>query len=351
MPKTGIVKDERYLEHETGPHHVESPQRLVHIHQVLRDMGDLFTEIPPRLATHAEIATIHDPAYVDRIAATAGKESRQLDPDTATSPQTYEAACLAAGGVMAAIDAVMKNDFSNAFALVRPPGHHAERDRAMGFCIFNNVAIGAQHARLAHGLERILIVDWDLHHGNGTQHAFYTDPGVLYFSTHQYPCYPGTGHYTEIGEGAGRGYTINCPLSPGCGDADYANIFRHILLPIALAYQPQLILVSAGFDIDHADPLGGMGVTEQGFARLTDILMELAQTVSAGRLVLTLEGGYNVQGQALAVREVIRQMAGEADLDRGTCVQEEDNHYPRLRGIIKTVQEGLKEFWPWPSAG
>jgi acetoin utilization deacetylase AcuC-like enzyme len=350
MPKTGIVKDERYLGHDTGPSHVENPQRLVHIHQALADMGDLFTEIPARLATHAEIATIHDSAYIDRIAATAGKGTHQLDPDTVTSAKTYEAACLAAGGVMAAIDAVM-GGLPNAFALVRPPGHHAERDRAMGFCIFNNVAIGAQHARLAHGLERILIVDWDLHHGNGTQHAFYTDPRVLYFSTHQYPYYPGTGHYTEIGEGAGRGYTVNCPLSPGCGDADYANIFRHILLPIALAYRPQLILVSAGFDIYHADPLGGMGVTEQGFARLTDILMELAQQVCAGRLVITLEGGYNVHGQALAVREVIRQMAGEAGLDRGACEQEEANQYPRLRTAIKTVQGGLKEFWPWPSQG
>ena len=350
MSKTGIVKDKRYLNHDMGAYHVESPERLVHIYKAIADLSGLFTEIPPRMATRKEIATIHDPAYIDRIAATAGREVH-LDPDTSTSPKSYETACLAAGGVMAAIDAVMKNDCSNAFALVRPPGHHAERDRAMGFCIFNNVAIGAQHARQAHGLERILIVDWDLHHGNGTQHAFYADPGVLYFSTHQYPFYPGTGHFTEIGEGAGRGYTVNVPLSPWYGDADYANIFRHILAPIALAYQPQLILVSAGFDIYAADPLGGMAVTEQGFARLTAIIMEIAQAVSAGRMVMTLEGGYHVEGQALSVREVLKQMAGESVLDRAACEAEEAALYPRLQGIIETVQAGLSEFWSFPKQG
>jgi acetoin utilization deacetylase AcuC-like enzyme len=346
MPKTGIVKDERYLGHETGSYHVENPQRLVHIYQALDDLNGLFVEIPPRAATRQEILAVHDPQYVDRIAATAGKESRHLDPDTVTSPKTYEVACLAAGGVMAAIDAVM-GDLANAFALVRPPGHHAERDRAMGFCIFNNVAIGAHYALAAHELERVLIVDWDLHHGNGTQRAFYADPRALYFSTHQYPFYPGTGHYTEIGEGAGKGYTINCPLSPGYGDVDYANILRHILRPIALAYQPQLILVSAGFDIYHGDPLGGMAVTEEGFARLTDIIMEMADTVCEGRVVMTLEGGYNIEGQALSVREVVKRMAGEGGLDRAQREEEETKGYPRIRGVVHAIREHLRQFWPW----
>ena len=346
MAKTGIVRDNRYLEHDTGGYHVENPQRLVHIYRALDDLDGLFVDIPPRAATREEITAVHDPEYVDRIAATAGKEPHHLDADTVTSPKTYEVSLLAAGGVLAAIDAVM-GDLANAFALVRPPGHHAEGDRAMGFCIFNNVAIGARYARSKHGLERILIVDWDLHHGNGTQHTFYTDPHVLYFSTHQYPYYPGTGHYTEIGEGEGKGYTVNCPLSPGYGDADYANILRHCLRPIALAYQPQLILVSAGFDIYHRDPLGGMAVTEKGFARLTDIIMEIAHTVCEGRMVMTLEGGYHLEGQARSVKEVVTRMADEGAPDRGAWEGQEAQEYPRVRGIVQAITENLRAFWSW----
>jgi acetoin utilization deacetylase AcuC-like enzyme len=348
MAQTGIVKDKRYLEHETGSYHVENPQRLVHIYRALDALKGLFVEIPPRAATRAEITAVHDPAYVDRIAATAGQSARHLDADTVTSPRTYEVSCLAAGGVLASIDAVMDmHRVHNAFALVRPPGHHAERNRAMGFCIFNNVAIGAHYAFSKHKMERVLIIDWDLHHGNGTQHAFYADPRVLYFSTHQHPFYPGTGHYTEIGEGRGKGYTVNVPLSPGCDDADYANIMRHCLRPIALEYEPQLILVSAGFDIYHRDPLGGMAVTEKGFARLTDVIMEIADTVCEGRVVMTLEGGYNLEGEALAVREVVRQMAGKGTLDRGEQEKEEAEWYPRIKGIVKALKENLRAYWSW----
>jgi acetoin utilization deacetylase AcuC-like enzyme len=346
MAKTGIVRDNRYLEHDTGPYHVETPERLVHIYQALDELDIPLAEITPRAATREEILAVHDPEYVDRIAATAGKEARHLDPDTVTSPQTYEVALLAAGGLLAAIDAVV-DDLGNAFALVRPPGHHAERNRAMGFCIFNNIAIGAQYARSHHRLERVLICDWDLHHGNGTQKTFYADPGVLYFSTHQYPYYPGTGHYTEIGEGAGKGYTVNCPLSPGYGDADYANILRHILSPIALAYRPQLILVSAGFDIYAHDPLGGMAVTEAGFARLTDIIMDVADSVCEGRLVITLEGGYHLEGQARSVEEVVRRMAGEGIPDREVRERQEDKEYTHIERLVTTVQENLGDFWRW----
>jgi len=349
MAQAGIVKDERYLEHETGSYHVENPQRLAYIYRELADLKGLFEEIPPRPATRAEIAAVHDPKYVDRIAATAGQPELHLDAATVTSPRTYEVSLLAAGGFLAAIDAVM-DGLPTAFALVRPPGHHAERDRAMGFCIFNNIAIGAHYAMSKHGLKRILIVDWDLHHGNGTQHAFYADPRVLYFSTHQYPFYPGTGQYTEVGEGKGKGYTVNIPLSPGCGDADYANLFRHCLRPICLEYEPQLILVSAGFDIYHRDPLGGMAVTEQGFARLTDIIMEMAEAVCDGRVVMTLEGGYNLEGEALSVKEVVRQMAGKGTLDRGKCAKEEAEEYPRIKGSIKVLKEHLSPYWSWEGA-
>jgi acetoin utilization deacetylase AcuC-like enzyme len=346
MAKTGIVRDNRYLEHDMGSYHVENPQRLVHIYKALDEIETPLAEISPRAATREEITAVHDPAYVDRIAATAGQSAVHLDADTSTSARSYEVSLLAAGGLLAAIDAVM-GDLTNAFALVRPPGHHAERNRAMGFCIFNNIAIGTRYALSAHGLERVLIVDWDLHHGNGTQHTFYADPRVLYFSTHQYPYYPGSGHYTEIGEGEGKGYTVNCPLSTGYGDADYANILRHILRPIALAYQPQLILVSAGFDIYHQDPLGGMAVTEEGFARLTDIIMDVADSVCEGRLVVTLEGGYHLEGQARSVKEVVKRMAGDGMPDRDTWEEQEAKEYPHIQGIVTAVKESLHDFWQW----
>ena len=215
--KTGIVKDNRYLQHSAGFAHPESPERLAAIYEMLNNplMAWKFTEIEPREATHKEIETIHSPSYVEYIAGTAGQHSVYLDPDTATSPETYEIAKLAVGGVCNAIDSVIEGKVDNAFAFVRPPGHHAEKDSAAGFCIFNNIAIGAMHAILKHRLKRILIVDWDLHHGNGTQHSFYSDPRILYFSTHQYPYYPGTGSLQEIGQGKGEGYTINVPLRGG----------------------------------------------------------------------------------------------------------------------------------------
>ena len=346
MGGTGIVRDERYLEHETGSFHVENPQRLVHIYRALDELQGLFTEVSPREATRQEIIAVHDPGYVDRIAATSGSRTHHLDPDTVASPKTYEVSLLAAGGVLAAIDRVME-DLDNAFALVRPPGHHAERDQAMGFCIFNNVAIGAKYALSTYDLERVLIIDWDLHHGNGTQRTFYSDPHVLYFSTHQYPYYPGSGHYTEIGEGEGRGYTVNVPLSPGHGDADYATIFKDILRPVALAYRPQLILVSAGFDIHSWDPLGGMDVTEGGFARLTDIIMEIAGTVCEGKFVITLEGGYSLEGQALSVGEVLKRMVGAATLDKEGWEDKEEDASPRIRAIIETMRETFHDFWRW----
>jgi acetoin utilization deacetylase AcuC-like enzyme len=344
MAQTGIVRDERYLEHDMGSYHVENPQRLVHIYRALDKLDIPLVEIAPRAATREEIIAVHDPAYVDRIAATAGQPAVHLDADTSTSARTYEVSLLAAGGFLAAIDAVM-DGLSNAFALVRPPGHHAEHNRAMGFCIFNNIAIGAKYARSKYGLERVLIVDWDLHHGNGTQHTFYTDPGVLYFSTHQYPYYPGSGHFTEIGEGPGKGYTVNCPLSPGYGDADYANLLRHVMRPIALAYQPQLILVSAGFDIYRQDPLGGMNVTEEGFARLTDIIMDVADSVCDGRFVITLEGGYHLEGQARSVVEVVKRMAGDGLPDKGRWEKQEDKEYPHIRGVVAALKESLHDFW------
>ncbi|HEX16556.1 MAG: histone deacetylase [Deltaproteobacteria bacterium] len=342
--RTGIVRDERYLEHDMGPFHPESPRRLEAIYAALGELEGRLHSIPPRMATREEVALVHDSAYISRIEATASQPYVQLDPDTATCSRTYEVAMLAVGGLLEAVDRVLKGELDNAFALIRPPGHHAERDRAMGFCFFNNVAIAARYAQETHGIKRVLIVDWDLHHGNGTQKAFWEDPSVLYFSTHQYPYYPGTGHWREIGAGSGEGFTVNCPLSVGKDDLDYANIFRHHLQPIALQFRPQLILVSAGFDPYLHDPLGGMKVTERGFARLADLVLEIGQRTSSP-VVLTLEGGYHVQGVARSVLQVLRRLSGEIPFPREEVLRAEDEAFPRVEELLETFRGALRPHW------
>lgn len=345
--KTGVVTDIRYMEHGGGFAHPESPERLAAIYRMLEqpDMAGKFVPIPPRPATHEELAFIHRPSYIDSIAATAGRDYTSLDPDTATAAESYTAARLAAGGLCNAIDSVISGETDNAFALVRPPGHHAEAGAAMGFCLFNNVAIGAMYAITRHKMERILIVDWDLHHGNGTQHSFYDDNRVLYFSTHQYPYYPGTGAVNENGRGAGLGYTINVPMRAGADNALYLDIFRKILQPAALKFEPELVLVSAGFDIYENDPLGGMEVTPAGFACLTRVLMNIAGACCNGRLVMTLEGGYHIQGQTEAVKRVLQEMRDETRA-------ETDEPHPagkdvgRENPLIRQVIEQITPYWP-----
>jgi len=312
MANTGIVKDERYLNHHMGGFHPESPKRLEVIYAMLRepDMAGKFVEVPVREATREELLLVHSSPYIDKLAATAGKDYVYLDPDTQTAAGSYEAALLAAGGLCQAINMVAAGELDNAFALIRPPGHHAEKSQAMGFCLFNNIAVGARYAQETLRLNRILVIDWDLHHGNGTQHSFEDDPSILYFSTHQSPYYPGTGAFSETGVGRGEGYTVNVPLSVGCGDDEYVGIFEKILQPVALEFNPELILVSAGFDIHTGDPLGGMNVTPKGFAGLTRSIMDMAKSCCGGKMVITLEGGYNVEGQRDAVREVLKEMSG-----------------------------------------
>ncbi|MEW5902546.1 MAG: histone deacetylase [Acidobacteriota bacterium] len=311
--KTGIVRDWRYAEHRMGDYHPESPERIRIIYEML-EREKIFADcqhIPPRPATEQEIEFIHSPEYFAQIKETAGKERVYLDPDTSTSPRSYEVALLAAGGLLAAADEIMEGKIRNAFALVRPPGHHAEASQARGFCIFNNVAIAAQHLIQKHGLARILIVDWDLHHGNGTQNSFNSRDDVLYFSTHQFPYYPGSGHWSEVGSGRGEGFTVNVPLSAGKEDADYVFIFERLLSPIAMAYRPGFILVSAGFDIYAGDPLGGMMVSAEGFGALTSLLLDLAEQTAGGRILLTLEGGYNLLGLEEGVKNTLLILAGE----------------------------------------
>jgi len=347
VSKVGIVRNERYLLHDMG-YHPESPERLRVIYQALEEgeMKGLFEEIPARAASRGEIETVHDPSYVDLVEQTAGKSHVQLDPDTSTCAASYEAAIWAAGGLLEAADAVVSGHVGSAFALVRPPGHHAERARAMGFCLFNNIAIAARHLQESHGFDRILIVDWDLHHGNGTQNTFYDEQGVLYFSTHQYPYYPGTGAARDTGRGKGEGYTVNVPLGTGCGDSEYANIYTHLLRPITLAYRPQMILVSAGFDIHHRDPLGGMSVTEMGFARLMNIVKDLARSTCSGRVVLTLEGGYDLTALRESVKAVLFEMRDDASwVDQPKCQEQEKKDYKAIEKQIESIQKIQSRYW------
>lgn len=343
--RTAVVRDQRYLNHIPGPMHVESPERLRVIYDRLdaTDLQAVFAIVPPRLASREELGWNHTSTYIERIARTADRVFCQLDPDTATSAGSWEAACLAAGGIFSALDELDAGRIDNAFALVRPPGHHAEADHAMGFCLFNNVALGAHYARRVLGRERILIVDWDLHHGNGTQHSFYRDPRILYFSTHQFPHYPGTGCIHEVGEGPGKGFTVNVPLPPGVGDQGFVAIYRRILIPIVLAYRPELILVSAGFDAHRADPLGGMELSVQGFAYLARILVGLAAECCQGQILFCLEGGYNLGALKEGVLSVLQECRGTNILELAAeAVLENPGPAPT---VVEQVLELQKAYW------
>jgi len=311
---TAYVFDPLYLKHDDATH-PENARRLQETMACLRStrLLERLTSLPARDALPEEIAAVHRPDYIAELRAAAEGSVGWLDADTYVGGFSYAAAVRAAGGLLSAVDAVLQSQVANAFALVRPPGHHAVAGRAMGFCLLNNVAIAARYALQKHDLRRVLIVDFDLHHGNGTQDAFYDDPKVLYFSTHQYPYYPGTGHYQETGRGEGLGYTANVPLPAGVGDAGYARVFEEILVPLARRYQPQLILVSAGYDAHWTDPLGMMLLSVSGYAGLARVLVALADELCAGRLVLTLEGGYDLRALALGISSTFAMMLGDEE--------------------------------------
>ena len=345
MNRTGILKDRRYLDHDMGPYHPESPKRLEVIYDMLEEpeMKGLFIDIPARKAKKKELELIHSSQYIDLIASSDGKDSVYLDGDTRTSAGSYDAALLAAGGFCEAVAMVNSGRLKNAFGLVRPPGHHAERSRAMGFCIFNNIAIGARYARKYLGLQRILIIDWDLHHGNGTQHAFEDDPSVLYLSTHQYPFYPGTGSYNETGTGKGEGFTINVPLSTGYGESDFVAIFEKLLKPVTLEFRPDMILVSAGFDIYGNDPLGGMEVTSEGFAGIMASIMHTAELCCNGKVAVALEGGYHIKGQSDAVKAVLEELVGIKKTNIPDLMKRADK--AKVDFALKPVIEIHKRYW------
>ncbi|MDF0651349.1 MAG: histone deacetylase [Nitrospira sp.] len=304
MGKTGLVYHSAYLEHDMGPGHPESPHRLRAIMQRLEQSGTAarLVRIEPRRAEEEWITQVHAPNYVAMLNREAPAVGRvPLDPDTSMSPGTLNAAYLAAGGTLAAVDAIMAHQVDHVFCAVRPPGHHAEAGRAMGFCFFNNVAIAARYVQKKYGLTRVLIVDWDVHHGNGTQHSFEDDPSVCFFSTHQYPHYPGTGRGTERGKGAGVGLTVNVPMEAGEGDEEYHAIFLKSLVPAADAFKPEFVIISAGFDAHKDDPLAGMCLTEAGYADLTEIVVGIAKRHAKGRILSSLEGGYNLTALAHSV--------------------------------------------------
>ena len=314
--KAGLVYDPIYLEHDTGDH-VENSRRLVDAISYLKETGikEKLISLPARPASLEELEMIHAPEYISHVKSKAENGGGWLDPDTVMSPKSYEAALYAAGGLLVAVEGVMKKEVDNAFAIVRPPGHHAIRDRAMGFCIFNNVAIAAKFALSKFSLNRILIADFDVHHGNGTQDAFYADPTVLYFSTHEYPYYPGTGAAKETGTGKGEGTTVNFPMAAGWGDEEYLRAFKEVLVPVARRFQPQLILVSAGFDPHWADHLAMMTATITGFAQMAMILKELAAELCQGRLVFTLEGGYNLRVVASSIKAIFDVLLGNSEIE------------------------------------
>jgi acetoin utilization deacetylase AcuC-like enzyme len=312
---TGYLYDPLYLQH-FQPGHVEGPERLTEINRALDETGlcDRLVALTPQPLSLERLSRVHHTRHIERVRSVAEHGGGGLmgrGDETYVAPRSYDAALLAAGAVVTGVEAVLHGEVNNAFALVRPPGHHAFADHGEGFCLFNSVAIAAATARAEFGIDRVLIVDFDIHHGNGTNSIFYRDPDVLFFSTHQWGIYPGTGWWDEAGEGAGIGYSVNVPLLPGWGDEAMRSIFGDLLVPIARRFQPQLILVSAGYDPSWTDRLGSMLVTTQGFFDLTRTLVQLSDELCGGKLVMTLEGGYGLDGLAYGVVASFAAMLGD----------------------------------------
>ena len=302
--RTGLLYDDIYLRHKTGAGHPERPERLTAIVERLEAKGlrSQLVKLKPAAVGEEWLTSVHKAEYVKRVKRSCDRDMGYVDSlDAPASKESYEVAVTAVGGVIAAIDAVMAGKVRNAFCAIRPPGHHALPDRAMGFCLFNNVAIAARYIQQKYELPKVLIVDWDVHHGNGTQNMFYDDPTVLYFGVHRYPFYPGTGAADEKGSGDGRGYTVNVPLRAGSGDREFVGAVEEKLRPAVLDFEPDFVLISAGFDAHGRDPLGGMNVTEEGFAQMTRVVKETADKHAKGRLVSVLEGGYDLDGLAASV--------------------------------------------------
>jgi acetoin utilization deacetylase AcuC-like enzyme len=325
-----------FLEHETGEH-PENKRRLVEARQALLDSGLELEWVTPEPAPVSAIARVHDPGYIDSVRRVAGDGGGWLDMDTAVSPQSYEAALLAAGAGLMAVDRALETG-QRAFMLVRPPGHHACRSRGMGFCLFNNIAVAAAHALEERGLERVLIVDWDVHHGNGTQSMFYGEPRVLFVSTHEAGHYPGTGMAREVGSGEAAGFTVNVPLQPGEGDGAVLQTFDTLVAPLARAFRPQLVLVSAGYDPQAGDPLGDLRFSQTSFQWMAARLVQLAEETGAAGPLCFLEGGYVPAMMARSVVATIKGLGGDLPEFAPAVTQDE-------KADIRETLEEIKPFW------
>jgi acetoin utilization deacetylase AcuC-like enzyme len=340
-----LVHSERFAEHQTPPGHPERPERADVLDAVAARWRSRGVAIAaPPVATAEQLGRVHDPEYLRRIADTAGRATA-LDRDTYTSPESYEIALLAAGAVVEGVERVMDGSHRAAFALVRPPGHHAERSRAMGFCLFNNVAVAAAHAR-ALGAAKVAVVDYDVHHGNGTQHIFEDDPAVLYVSTHQFPYYPGTGAADEVGRGAGRGFTVNVPMEVGAVNEDYQTVFESIVAPVLRQFAPDLLMVSAGFDAHERDPLGGMRLTTPAFGAMTLLLRAVADECCHGRIVAAVEGGYDLPALAGSLDAAIEALHVPAPTT-SVAAQWPASGVASTRGraAVGAVRGSLAPFW------
>ncbi len=310
---TAVVEDSRYAEHRGPAGHPECPERLDAVHRAIEERRSRLEAVTPREATPDEVLRVHDRDLWDTVSAAARRAPTRLDADTYVSPESFDVARLAAGGAVDLVRRVACGSATAGLAAVRPPGHHAEADRAMGFCLFNNVAIAARALQAEDGVGRVLIFDWDVHHGNGTQHSFDEDPDILYASTHQFPFYPGTGDFHEIGRGKGLGATLNIPMPASCGDGEFVGVVQRLLAPAARHFRPEMILVSCGFDAHRDDPLGAMRISDVGFRALASLMRALADDLCDGRIAFVLEGGYSPTGLFEGTAAVLDVLLGEPE--------------------------------------
>jgi len=315
--KVGVIRDERYLEHKPGLVHPEAPGRLRSVYRMLdKEFENRLVQIEPKLATLEQLQMAHTPTYLDLIMSTAERDFTPLSSDTFVSAKSYIAAWLAVGAGIRAVDALMGEEVRACFSLVRPPGHHALADRAGGFCIFNNIGIAAKYAIEKYGLDRILIIDWDIHHGNALQDLFYRDSKVLYFSSHYMGWYPNTGDWDETGEADGAGYTVNVPVPKELEDDDITYLYQNVLNRIVRRYKPQFIMVAAGFDAHERDPLGRTHLTEKAYRTLTQIVLQMSDAGNGVPIFFSLEGGYDNRALAESIREVLDMLAFDGRRDR-----------------------------------